>query len=145
MLGVSSVFGVPLHPLVVHAAVVLVPLSAVAMIVLCWKSDWRRRYGLPIALLAIGGAVAALLAAQTGSDLEATIRQAASAAGTRARFGDHPEQGDTAKVFAVFFAMAAAGLWVLETWRERLRLQAWTAPQPMQLLPAWGSSRLPPL
>jgi Predicted membrane protein (DUF2231) len=123
VLGVNSIFGVPLHPLVVHAAVVLVPLAALALIALEWKSDWRRHYALPIALLAIGGGLAALIAASTGESLQETIRQTA---GTRVRFGDHPQQGDTAKVFAVFFAMGATGVWVLEMWRERLRLQAWT-------------------
>jgi Predicted membrane protein (DUF2231) len=123
VLGVNSIFGVPLHPLVVHAAVVLVPLAALALISLEWKSDWRRHYALPIALLAIGGGLAALIAASTGESLQETIRQTAD---TRVSFGDHPQQGDIAKVFAVFFAMGATGVWVLEMWRERLRLQAWT-------------------
>jgi Predicted membrane protein (DUF2231) len=122
--GVDSISGVPLHPLVVHAAVVLIPLAALALIALGWKQEWRRHYALPIALLAIAGAVAALIASATGENLESTIRQAA---GTRVRFGDHPEQGDTAKVFAVIFAMGATGVWALEAYRERLRLQAWTA------------------
>jgi siderophore synthetase component len=109
---------------VVHAAVVLVPLAALALIALCWKADWRRQYAFPIAVLALGGAAAAILAAATGGNLEATIRDAA---GTRVRFGEHPEQGDTARLFAVLFAMGATGLWVLETWRERLKLQSWTS------------------
>lgn len=124
MLGVNSIFGVPLHPLVVHAAVVLVPLAALALIVSCWKSEWRRHYALPIALLALGGAAATMLAASTGESLQETVRQAA---GTRVPFGDHPEQGNTAEIFAIFFAMGATGLWALEMWRERLRLQAWTS------------------
>jgi uncharacterized membrane protein len=124
MLGLDSIDGIPLHPLVVHAAVVLVPLAALALIALGWKADWRRQYAFPIAVLALGGAAAAILAAATGSSLEASIRDAA---GTRVRFGEHPEQGDSARLFAVLFAMGATGLWVLEAWRERLKLQAWTS------------------
>lgn len=124
MLGIDSVYGIPLHPLVVHAAVVLVPLAALALIAAGWKADWRRHYAFPIALLALGGAAAAILAAATGGSLEATIRDAA---GTRVRFGEHPQQGDTARLFAVLFAMGATGLWVLEAGRERLKLQPWTS------------------
>jgi uncharacterized membrane protein len=122
--GIDSISGVPLHPLVVHAAVVLVPLAAIALIVLGWKSDWRHHYALPIALLAIGGAVAAIIAASTGENLEATVREAA---GTRVRFGEHPEQGDSARLFAVLFAMGATALWAVETWRERFQLKPWSA------------------
>jgi hypothetical protein len=94
-----------------------------------WRGQWRRQYGLHIAGLAMVGAVAVLLAAQTGESLEHSVREAARATGTpRVSFGDHPEQGSTARIFAVLFAIGAAGLWVLETWRERLRLQTWTAP-----------------
>ncbi len=123
MLGVDTIFGLPLHPLVVHVAVVLVPLAAVALIVLGWRTDWRHQYALPIAILALAGAGAAIVASSTGETMEGTIRQAA---GVRVGFGDHPEQGDAARLFAFLFAMAASGLWVLETWRERFKLPEWT-------------------
>jgi uncharacterized membrane protein len=122
-LGIDSISGIPLHPLVVHVAVVLVPLAAIGLMALGWKSEWRRQYALPLAILAIGGAAAAILASSTGESLESTIREAA---GTRVRFGEHPEQGDTARLFAVLFAAAATGLWALETWREQLQLKEWT-------------------
>jgi preprotein translocase subunit SecG len=38
-------FGVPTHPLAVHAPVVLVPIAAVVAVVLAVKSDWRVRVG----------------------------------------------------------------------------------------------------
>jgi preprotein translocase subunit SecG len=38
-------FGVPTHPLAVHAPVVLVPIAAVVAVVLAVKSDWRVRIG----------------------------------------------------------------------------------------------------
>jgi uncharacterized membrane protein len=122
--GIDSISGVPLHPLVVHVAVILVPLAAIALILLGWKSEWRHHYALPIALLAIGGAVAAIIAASTGEGIEATVREAA---GSRVRFGEHPEQGDTARLFAVIFAMGATALWIVETWREQLQFKAWSA------------------
>jgi hypothetical protein len=123
VLGIDTVFGLPVHPLVVHVAVVLVPLAAIALIALCWNAEWRRQYALPIAVLALAGGAAAILAASSGETIESSVRQAA---GTRVSFGDHPEQGDSARLFAVLFAAGATGLWVLETWREQLKLQAWT-------------------
>jgi hypothetical protein len=126
LLGVSSLFGVPLHPLVVHAAVVLVPLSVIGLVASGWHPQWRRHYALPVALLAVGGAVAVILAASTGETLEASIRHAANAAGTRANMGEHPEQGETARLFAVLFAGGATAFWAIETWGARLRLQPWS-------------------
>ena len=39
------VFGLPLHPLAVHAAVVLVPLVALAALVMTYLPSFSRRYG----------------------------------------------------------------------------------------------------
>ena len=48
----DEVFGVPTHPLAVHAPVVLVPIGAVVAVVLAVRSDWRRRisWGWPVAV-----------------------------------------------------------------------------------------------
>ncbi len=48
-------FGLPLHPLVVHAAVVLVPLAALGTILIAVSARARKRYG---ALVILGGVVA---------------------------------------------------------------------------------------
>jgi 4-amino-4-deoxy-L-arabinose transferase-like glycosyltransferase len=118
-----EIFGVPTHPLVVHAAVVLIPLAAIALLGLGWKPSWRRDFSLVIALVAIAGAGAAILAAATGESLEASVRDAA---GSRVNFGDHPEQGELARNVSILFAMAAAAFWAVEAFGQRLRLQAWT-------------------
>jgi len=101
-----KVFGVPAHPLLVHAAVVLVPLAAIALIATGWREAWRRAYYLPIALMAVAGAGATFFAKQTGESLAQTVRQAGK------RIGDHPEQGDSALVFSGLFAMACVALYV---------------------------------
>jgi hypothetical protein len=41
----DELFGLPAHPLLIHAPVVLVPIVAIAAIVLAAKSSWRRRAG----------------------------------------------------------------------------------------------------
>ena len=61
MFGIDKVGGVPVHPLVVHGAVVLVPLAVLALIALGWKAEWRRSYALHIAVLALAGAGATWL------------------------------------------------------------------------------------
>lgn len=73
----STVFGLPAHPLVVHAVVVLVPLAAVsALIVAMWPAA-RARY----APLALGVATLALvsipLATHTGEELEPHVAPSA--------------------------------------------------------------------
>lgn len=65
--------GVPLHPLVVHAAVVLTPLSAVAVIALTvprWR--WLARW--PALVVTVAATGACYLATVTGEDLERTRR-----------------------------------------------------------------------
>jgi hypothetical protein len=74
MIMFSTVFGLPAHPLVVHAVVVLVPLAALSgLVVAVWPAA-RARY----APLALGIATLALisvpLATHTGEQLEQHVR-----------------------------------------------------------------------
>ena len=115
ILFADSIFGLPAHPLLVHAAVVLVPLAAIALIAVGWRQAWRRIYYPPIAILAVGGAVAAFLAKQSGESLAESVRRAGK------RVGEHPEQGDTAFVAAGLLAAACIALFVYERFGERIR------------------------
>lgn len=106
-------FGLPLHPLVVHAAVVLVPLSFVGLVVAFAAGRWRAPILASAAALAVAGAFFAVLAAQSGEELEEEVEERAEAAGVDARFHDHPELGDQAEILAIVFAIVtviAAGL-----------------------------------
>jgi hypothetical protein len=120
MLIIDEVAGLPLHALIVHFAVVLVPLAAVGLIATGWRAEWRRRYALAIALVAVAGAAAAFVAAQSGASLAHTVRQSAAASGQRLALGEHPEQGDNAEVAAIVFAVAAALFFALEQWGDRI-------------------------
>ena len=42
--------GLPTHPLVVHAPIVLLPLLALATIAIALRSEWRQRFGLAVAI-----------------------------------------------------------------------------------------------
>ena len=70
-----TINGIPLHPLVVHAAVVLVPLAALfagAYAVLP-RRRWQTRT--PAAVLAVVAAGAVQLAAMTGDSLKQTLHE----------------------------------------------------------------------
>ena len=134
----ESLLGLPAHPLLVHAAVILVPLAVIALAATGWNTAWRKEYGFAVALLAVVGAVFAFLAKQSGEPLEESVENAARGAGVRARFGEHPEQGDTAFVFALVFALAAIAVWAVTRYGTRWNLPKWAplAAYAIALLPA---------
>ena len=121
----DSFLGLPAHALLVHAAVVLVPLAVVAFAALCWKKAWREHYLVPVTLLTVAGGIAALLAKQSGEPLQGNIRDAARAAGERASLGDHPGQGNTAFAMAFLFMLAVVAYWAADRWGSKWNLPAW--------------------
>jgi hypothetical protein len=48
----GTIFGLPVHVLVNHAVVVLLPLSALCAVLLAVVPPWRARYGIPVLILA---------------------------------------------------------------------------------------------
>lgn len=77
MLLESRVFdviaGLPMHPLVVHAAVVLLPLSAIVLAVLSFTRLGRQRFTLPAFIFFAIGTVAAFVAKESGEALAARV------------------------------------------------------------------------
>jgi len=69
----DSFFGLPVHPLVVHAAVVLVPLAAIVVAVCAAVPRTRRRLAWPAAVGAAVATLAAVVADQTGESLQARV------------------------------------------------------------------------
>lgn len=63
------VMGLPVHPLVVHAAVVLIPLAALAAIAMSVKPAISRKYGRVIISLAVVGQLSSIAAKQSGETL----------------------------------------------------------------------------
>ena len=63
-LGVLA--GLPLHPLLVHSAVVLVPLVAVGALVMSYLPSFSRRHGKLILILALIAQVSVFLAKMSG-------------------------------------------------------------------------------
>lgn len=72
-LEVMELNGLPLHPLVVHAAVVFAPLAALAAILFAWVPRWRRVLRRPAVGLALFGALWVQAAQLTGKDLKHSL------------------------------------------------------------------------
>ena len=66
----TSVFGLPLHPLVVHAAVVIVPLTAAMVLLAAVLPRFRRWAGWLPPALAAGSVVLTRVATGSGADLQ---------------------------------------------------------------------------
>jgi uncharacterized membrane protein len=73
-----TVHGIPAHPLVVHAAVVLVPLAALlsAAYAVWPRRRWQTRT--PATVLALSGALSVQLAAMTGDQLRSSLHENSS-------------------------------------------------------------------
>jgi uncharacterized membrane protein len=127
MFGFDSLLGLPLHLLIVHFAVVLVPLAAIAFIALGWQRVSRERYSLQLAAFAVVGAGCAFLAAQSGGSLKKTIRARALSAGTSANFGDYPGNGKRAEILAIVLEVGPVASWLLYSQGHRVSLPGWTS------------------
>jgi uncharacterized membrane protein len=65
----DTVAGLPVHPLVIHFAIVLVPLAAVGLIVAVLNSSFRRRFALALAVLLSVTVPLAFVAKESGEAL----------------------------------------------------------------------------
>jgi hypothetical protein len=68
----DTIGGLPLHPLTVHAASVLIPLSAIALVLLVFVPKWRKAY-LPLTVGALAVSVGLAFAAKQSG--EALLRE----------------------------------------------------------------------
>lgn len=65
----DEIFGLPVHPLVVHAAVVFIPLLALLAAAYAVLPRWRGRLGWAVVLLGIAAPVSAMVARLSGEAL----------------------------------------------------------------------------
>ena len=99
--------GLPVHPLVVHAVVVLLPLAALGTIALAVRPAWRRPYG----VLVVGcAAVATILTPVSTSSGEALEEHVGDP-------GVHAELGDQLIWFVIPLLVLSAAL----VWLDRRR------------------------
>ncbi|GAA2670969.1 MULTISPECIES: DUF2231 domain-containing protein [Actinosynnema] len=112
-----TVFGLPAHPLVVHAVVVLLPLAALAAIAAALVPRWRQRYSAPLLGVTLLGVLAVPVAAKTGEQLEHRISQRFE----NPLITEHADMGDTLLPFALGFGVAVVLLLVAGRLADRER------------------------
>jgi uncharacterized membrane protein len=69
----DTITGLPIHPLVVHAVIVLVPLSALGAIAVALRARWNRRYGWLVVLGALAATGSAFVAKESGEALASRV------------------------------------------------------------------------
>lgn len=86
----DTVFGLPVHALVIHVVVVLVPLAAAGVVAIAVVPRWRARFGVLVVLIATVGLAAVPVATLSGSKLKDRL----GASGVVARqIHDHKQMG----------------------------------------------------
>lgn len=92
--------GLPVHPLVIHAVVVLLPLAILGTIAIAAVPKWRRPYG-PIVLgVAVVATALIPVATESGEALERRVGPP----------GEHAELGDSLIWFAIPLVVLVAAL-----------------------------------
>ncbi len=96
--------GLPVHPLVVHAVVVLLPIAVVGTVAIALRPAWRQRYGMLVVACAALATVLIPVATSSGEALEKRV----------GRPGAHAEMGDQLIWFAIPLLLLALALVVLD-------------------------------
>ena len=97
--------GIPLHPLVVHAVVVLLPLATLGTVAIAVRPGWRLTYGPLVVAAALAATVLCPVATSSGEELEHRV----------GRPGEHAELGEQLVWFGLALLLASA----LLVWLER--------------------------
>lgn len=100
--------GLPLHPLVVHAVVVLLPLTVMGTLAIAARPPWRGRYG---PLVVVAAAVSTALVPVATSSGEALERRVGDP-------GRHAHLGDQLIWFAVPLLVTSAAVVLLDRRRS---------------------------
>lgn len=124
----NEVFGLPAHPLIVHAPVVLLPLALIGVILMIVRPGWRSWLLIPTTLIGGIGAVGAIAASQTGEWLQQRVP-------ATQLVSNHQQLGEMARNLSILFA----GMLVLWAARQLVLDRGWLANSPLPRLfePAW--------
>ena len=100
----DTIAGLPTHTLVVHAAVVLVPLSAIGGLLMAFLPWFSRRFGPLIVILAGVSALACIVAKQSGEVFAARVGLPQ----------EHADFGAVMPLVAGVLFGVLAGLWLVD-------------------------------
>ena len=100
----DTIAGLPTHALVVHAAVVLVPLAAIGGILMAFLPWFSRRFGPLVVILAGISALACIVAKQSGEVFAVRVGLPQ----------EHADYGAVMPLVAGILFAALAGLWLVD-------------------------------
>ena len=112
-MSIDNLFGLPAHPLVVHAAVVLLPMAAIATVVVAAVPRWRRPYALLAFVVSVVAAGAIWLAKESGESLESRVAETALVE-------RHTELAEQVLPWAIAVVVVAGTVLVADRYRSRL-------------------------
>jgi hypothetical protein len=110
----DTITNLPWHPLVVHAVIVLLPLSCLGAVLVAVRADWNRLHGFLVLASSFVAAGASVVAKQSGEKL-------ASRVGVPL---DHSRWGTWVVVSAGLLFLSVAALW----WLDRKHRESRTTP-----------------
>lgn len=113
-----TIDGIPLHPLLVHAVVVLLPLAALGAIAIALVPRWRQKYSWPVLGVTLAGVAAVPVAKQAGEDLQSALE---ARIGPNPVIQTHADLGTTLLPIALGFGVAVIALVVAGRLADRER------------------------
>ncbi len=113
----DTVFGLPTHPLIVHAVVIFVPLTALAAVALTAVPRWRTRFGVLAALAALTSIGSVYVAQEAGERLEDRVLRPEDAPFELVL--EHTELGEQLLPYMLVLSIALLALIGLAVWAKR--------------------------
>lgn len=112
----DTINGLPVHPLVVHAVVVLVPLAVLGTILIAAVPRWRAPYGPIVVAIAAAATVLCPVATSSGESLEKHVGDP----------GQHAELGDQLVWFVLpVLILSTVLVWLARRSEDRRPGPAW--------------------
>jgi len=101
--------GIPLHPLVVHAIVVLLPLAMLGTIAIAIRPRWRVTYGPLVVGAALAATILCPVATSSGEELQKRVGDP----------GEHASLGESLVWFALVLVILSAALVYLQRRQDK--------------------------
>ena len=99
----DSIYGVPIHALIVHVAIVLTPLSAIGAILIAARPKALRLFGAATVIGAAVGAVASVISKTSGQNLSQRVGWPQ----------EHVDYGNIFPIAAVAFLLLLVVFWLI--------------------------------
>jgi hypothetical protein len=106
MLALTSLFGLPAHPFLVHIPVVLIPLGALGAVLMLWPR-LRATIGWWVCGILVVAGIATQLAIDSGQDLEEYVRESSLVR-------DHVRMGENIRPWVLLLFLALVGVMLVD-------------------------------